>query len=368
MAHTDLNADQIIETLKFINFVPFSDFKEFRERMPDFLKKKYKIDEIDENNITGDEKLEKIGEKICYRILNFLYSGVWDLEVGDYEDILIPQALKAFGIADLKEETENKIKNIENIEDGSEINETIETKINNEILKQKVKELIIKLKGDWQVVFEAHKGYITLLKDKEVSKIIVYEAPRYPKGKKVNYLLLNDAEGPYVDAIKNFFDKNKTAEEILVEKAILFFDLLMLPIAIDSDLRRKWSTCDSFKIKNKQLPVVLLELNLKHFNEKLKNKLSLTPTFALGMPHLTALSIYNYISTDKNKKLSEIGIESLTKLNTAKVKKLIPNKVVPLFKSCFVNISNNPDADLLKNAFAPISCNFFRKLFKKKLF
>ena len=335
MAYNEVEAEQIRKTLEFINFVPFDDRGRFENEIPNFLEQKY-----------GNENNNEVRSKIYYRVLNFLYAGDWKLSNDDLQEKLTPQALKAFGIAVLKDETNDKIKNIENIEDGGEINEIITTEINNLILEQKVEKLIEELRVNWKKVFIAHDTYITSLKEKEVSKIIVYEAPRYPKDNKLNYLLLNGAEGPYVDAIKNFFDEQKTVQEILVHKSILFFDLLMLPIAIDSDLRRKWSTCDSFKINDKQLPVVLLELNLKHFKKKLNNKLSLTPTFALGMPHLTALSIYNYISGNKNKELSEIGIESLTKLNTAKVKKTIPDKVVPLFKSCFVNISNNPDADL----------------------
>jgi hypothetical protein len=376
MAFKGNEADVITQTLEFINFVPFADLKKFKSGMPKSLNDIYKCNDP---TITNDVLIE-IGEKINYRVLNFLYSGVWNLSDVDLEKKLTTDALKAFGIAVLKDETENKIKNIENTEVNGEIIKTITTEINVEILNKKeeelegiVKELINNLSKNWWKVFQVHEKYIEKIKTKKdlVSKIIVYEAPPYPKKNKLNYLLLDEAEGPYVKAITNSslsvdYRNERNLQNILLDNSILFFDLLMMPIPIDSKLRRKWSTCDSFKINDKQLPVVLLELNLKHFKVKLNNKLNLTPTFALGMPHLTALSIYNYISGNKNKELSEIGIESLTKLNTAKVKKTIPNKVVPLFKSCFVNISNNPDAELLNNAFAAVGCNFFRKFFKKK--
>ena len=328
--------EQIIKTLEIINFIDFS----FKENHPvicqhyqrlnwDATKTIYDIDEI---------KLH-----IWYAILNYLYSGVW----GEYT-ALTDHSRKAFGMAILKE----KLKNT-----------AIQPKDHIRLAKMNLQEeeahLIQFLSLNWNQVFKAHETYFNILRyGKDVEKIIIYEAPPFPKKGNINYILIEKPKpkGPYFTSINIAFKKGVTIQDKLISNNVLFFDLLMLPIPLSSAIRRDWSTNEKFKINGKQLPVVLFEMNLDHLLNKLKGGgvgISSNIKIAIGTPHLTALGIYNHFCKKSNKiKVDDNGniISSLIKCNTEVDKKNLKNYVVPLFKSSFVNASNNPDKNLLKHA------------------
>jgi len=322
--------NQIEETLHLINFVDFSEVTEYQKILEHYNSLNWDIT-LDINDI------EKIKRHIWYAILNYLYTGCW----GVYYE-LTEQAKKAFGIAVLKE----KVKNTDIETNGSELS----TKIDIEIEENK---LINYISLNWKAVFDAHSKYIEeLKKNNSIESIIVYEAPPFPKDEKLNYILRDDAKGPYFTAIKNAFEEDSILNNLCNNNA-LFFDLLMLPIPLSSTIRRDWSTNEKFNINGKQLPVVLFEMNLNYYLTNLnRSNLSDNIKIAIGTPHLTALGIYNYYCEvektipDKYQKITE----SLTNCNEKADKKKLENYVVPLFKSCFVNASNNPDENLLKHA------------------
>lgn len=326
--------NQIQKTLHLINFVDFSEDTN------------HELILIHYNSLNWENKkdindIEEIKKHIWYAILNYLYTGCW----GVYS-ILTEQAKKAFGIAVLKE----KVKNTDIETNGS----VLSTKIDFEIeIEKEEKKLQTYISSYWKAVFDAHSKYIDNLKKIQyINSIIVYEAPPFPKDEKLNYILLDDAKGPYLTVFKNTFGEG-VISDVLVNKNALFFDLLMLPIPLSSTIRRDWSTKNEFNIKGKQLPVVLFEMNLKYYLEKLnRSKLSDNIKIAIGTPHLTALGIYNYYCESGKTILDNYQniTESLTNCNEKADKKKLENYVVPLFKSCFVNASNNPDENLLKHA------------------
>jgi hypothetical protein len=240
-----------------------------------------------------------------------------------------------------------------------------------EVLEESLKKMKISFNPDdlysffqknWSTIFNEHNSYIDKLikKNSPIKSIIIYEAPPFPKDNNLNYILLKDAKGPYFTAIKKAFTTGDDIQDKFVENGILFFDLLMLPFPLSSTIRRKWSTKPEFKINDQQLPVVLFEMNLKYYLNKLSicnEVLSGEIKIAIGTPHLTALGIYNHFCDGGrlglDKKMNENIEESLMKCNAIEDKKnnkKLNNYVVPLFRSCFVNASNNPDGELLKHA------------------
>jgi hypothetical protein len=164
----------------------------------------------------------------------------------------------------------------------------------------------------------------------------------------------NDKKGPYYTSIKNLFNEDDTLSKILIAKKILFFDLLTIPLPIYSDLRKKWSTDDDFKIDNKQLPVFLLEVAFEHF--QLKSKIKKNTEIAIMMPTKTSAGIYNYFEQVSYKddlyclkdRLTAKSCWQEIKSNHETI--ITQGKCFNYYKSNTISGSNTPDPDLLKYA------------------
>jgi hypothetical protein len=334
--------EQIIETLELINFKDFS----LKVNHPVICKHYQRLNWDDTKTLSD---IDEIKRHIWCAILNYLYSGVW----GEYT-ALTDFSRKAFGMAILKEKMKNT---------AIQPNDHIRLATMN--LKKEEAHLIDILSSKWNQVFKAHETYFNILLRftrryrKKIENIIIYEAPPFPKKGNINYILIEKPKpkGPYFTSIKIAFKKGDSIPKKLISNNVLFFDLLMLPIPLSSAIRRDWSTNKKFEINGKQLPVVLFEMNLDHFlNKLIVEGVFVSPTIkiAIGTPHLTALGIYNHFCEKSDKKAKKykykVIIDCLLICNTKEDKKNLINYVVPLFKSSFVNASNNPDKNLLKHA------------------
>ena len=302
------------------------------------------------------------------RVINYLYSGLWDLkreDLGTYPD---EATLKAFGLATLKARINKVMKEEEQEEEQKENNNkndetnTIITELNSLTcdINEEFQNIRTIIKNGWSEVFSKHNEHINSIKSKEkelvVSKILVYEAPPYQKANDdLNYLLLDCAKGPYVTAIKKYSsEKDETPVSTILDiNNILFFDLLMIPIPLSSDVRKMWLKNECFLIDDKPLPVYLFEMNLEYLTKVKKIKLIDRPEFAIGTPHLTALPIFTYYSENELGEEKYFSLRETNNLNTRIIHDL-KYLVLPLFKACFVNASNNPDGTLLKLAFGEI--------------
>lgn len=242
-----------------------------------------------------------------------------------------------------------------------------------------------------------------------INKIIVYEAPPYTKSnKQISHFFLNG--GSYYtqiveggirykkipeDEIKNFlfeFDSEKkmifkdtdtTNETKLQDKSkavlvrmkkfakteIVYIDLILMPLYINSEIRKAWASFDSFNFgdecNRKQLPEILFEWSIEHlkhildeinFERKESKIFSENCLIAIGAPLNTSISIFEYY-VDKNYLLEKTGgIENwtdITRLNapTAYLKTNMKGTTFPLFKSNVIGGNNLPDSALIKNAF-----------------
>ena len=164
----------------------------------------------------------------------------------------------------------------------------------------------------------------------------------------------------------------------MAKKNIGYFDLIMAPMPISSDIRKKWSTDYRWQIGGKQLPVVLLELGIGHLI--LQKKSIKNPMFAIGTPALTSTSIFEHYS-DKllkvwkrkgetsqvcdilfeepnimNKEDFELLFTSNLSITNSQTTHKIRGEegrgiIFPLFKSNVISGSNYLSELLMKNAF-----------------
>jgi hypothetical protein len=231
---------------------------------------------------------------------------------------------------------------------------------------------------------EENKGkynvYLTSLN--EIDKIVVYEA--LPYSIKTNKYFLNEGKGLYATTIKNCFNAKKDAKkgakiiDVMRSNNVGYFDLVMAPLPLYSEIRRKWGKDDKWMIDGKPLTVVLFELGIAHLiiSGKTINK---NPLFAIGTPSLTSASIFEYYSdkplevwkkVKKNKSnitLDEIhfgakpnneyelvfstNLSTTNSPTTHKLKENWKGEIFPLYKANIISGSNYPSATLMKNAF-----------------
>ncbi len=262
-------------------------------------------------------------------VINYLYTGAFSLEKK----------------AEINHTAKECLKNILHYLELEELNKkqdelTLYSKLSDE-KKNKLKEKIIKLKNDinvlkesinkktdfdefykkvhnnWTIINEKegggekevgiHKKLLSKFKEskKKIKYLLVYEAPPFDKDE--NYFLFSNG-GSYGAPIKDCFDTPDTEKEIidiLCEKNVGFFDLIMAGIPIAEakisiggnakPIRYFWSTDEKWKIGDKQLPIILFELGI--FN-LLKEGLTFEdrPLIAIGTPVNTSASIFEFYS------------------------------------------------------------------------
>ena len=345
-------------------------------------------------------------------IINYLYTGKFGLE----DDTVITKDAKTClkkilnyndsdKLIDLKQKLIVEIKKSKEVT----ITEKKREKINSEIVKIKndIKANTSKLNKkvafdafyeqvheNWKNIHKKHEELIKKFVDnkKLVKYLIVYEAPPYFYTKE-NYFLISNS-GTYGNPIKECFsnsDKKDNISEILYEKETIYFDLIMAGIPIadaeikitgvlkPKSIRYFWSTDNRWKIGEKQLPIILLELGIFHLFIK-GVKFDKRPFIAIGTPLNTSASLFEYYS--KNylkvyynepiiKKAEEVTLEDFDNLefeaneynefftadlslvntpSTFEIRKK-NGETYPLFKSNIIGSSNFPHANLLKNAF-----------------
>lgn len=272
--------------------------------------------------------------------------------------------------------------------------------------------------GSLDVLFQKRDTILKLYKQylKEVvkikntiNKIIVYEAPPYTKkDKQISHFFLNggsyytqivEGEIRYkkipeqeienflveFNSVKNiiFKDTDTTTAKKVQDKSkavlvrmkkfakteIVYIDLILMPLYIESEIRKAWASFDSFNFgdecNRKQLPEILFEWSIEHlkhildeinFERKESKIFSENCLIAIGAPLNTSISIFEYY-VDKNYLLEKTdGIENwtdITRLNapTAYLKTNMKGTTFPLFKSNVIGGNNLPDSALIKNAF-----------------
>lgn len=343
-------------------------------------------------------------------VINYLYSGQFELKKNADDELEI-SAVAVSCLKNVVDNLELEKLNKKNVELAELADEPKNTK-EKEKLKDQIKKLEESIKkkksfldfyntihSSWENIYNEkdapHQNLITLLKSShnKIKYLLVYEAPPYDKEE--NYFLSSNG-GAYGTPIKECFHSLKKTNiiDILVEKNVGFFDLIMagIPIAdatisIDGKykpIRYWWSTHKEWKVGDKQLPVILFELGI--FNLLVDGLIfEDRPLIAIGAPVNTSSAIFEFYSkqylavykkkgfpSGKDKKdikafdfgdiifnepigidFEEIFTVNLSLINTPSTFEIRGTKGVtyPLFKANIIGSSNLPSGELLKNAF-----------------
>jgi hypothetical protein len=209
-----------------------------------------------------------------------------------------------------------------------------------------------------------------------INNLVIYEAPpsKIDISRKTHvgdFILMEESTSPYKYAINNAFGmrSGEVLSKTLVENHTYFMDIIPVPIPFNPDIRKAWATDEKFKIEEKQLTVHLFEKAIEKFAFKFKDKIHKNLKIAIGMPRNTSAALYDYYSSEVHyvkEKGDKIFIErtweaeylfkiDLRKTNADLAKEKIKYPTLkgitlPLFESCFVDTSGQPNSTLLKIA------------------
>jgi hypothetical protein len=153
--------------------------------------------------------------------------------------------------------------------------------------------------------------------------------------------------------------------EDILSTDIVYLDLTLIPIPLNSELRKEWSTKDEYKIsigenQTASLPVLMFQWAMENLKNELSDnveneKCSLFDKnclIAIGTPLNTSSSIFEYY-VDQNYEIYNGNFTDISRLNspTAFKKTRFNGTTFPMFKSNVIGGSGWPDLNLVKNAF-----------------
>jgi hypothetical protein len=229
---------------------------------------------------------------------------------------------------------------------------------------QNIKEIINQLEADdfikaaknkWVDIKKALDSYFEeLIKAGGAEKTLIYEAPPYLLSiNNINditfeaeFIFDEGCSSPYVNAIRNGLDSEPkdSVKDILVKNKVGFFDVIPIPIPINSDLRKEWATADKFKIDEKRIFIYFIEWALIIYKFKIQPKSIENHKLAIGIPLKNAITLYESPDIMGVKKICEPHQFDLDNI------KPVGLWVQP-YKNCIIGSSNTPSGDLLKIAF-----------------
>lgn len=214
------------------------------------------------------------------------------------------------------------------------------------------------------LIKEKYREYLKEFKIlKKIKYIIVSEAPPGFKGFTAatnpnnqtisNYIFGEKPTGPYYNTPVDAFCSYRNGGDLkkcFAENGVAFVDLLPLPLPLETGIRKSWSTSGKFRIDNKPLPVVLLELALEEFFSNCRIISSCKPKLALMMPPTMAFGIIDYYRDSKEDLLVRAPFFRAIRLKNSHITEDFDNKIIYSAKRLAVSKSNNPNKDLLKTA------------------
>jgi hypothetical protein len=197
-----------------------------------------------------------------------------------------------------------------------------------------------------------------------ICKTLIYEAPPYllsiveksdpvKTNFEAEFIFDDNCKSPYEKSIKNCFEnKEDKISVILSEKGVGFFDVIPIPIPINSDLRTLWAVDKKFKIDKKRIFVHFFEWALKIYLFKLKGRIDTeNHKIAIGIPLKNAVTLYEYHSEKTNwfnYFFSKINFSEQHNFN----EKVKPEGLwVQQYKNCIIGSSNTPSGQLMRMAF-----------------
>jgi len=158
---------------------------------------------------------------------------------------------------------------------------------------------------------DINKKLKKLYDGKQFKRTIIYEAPPYllsikEKNGSLNnefvaeFILDNNCSSPYSNAIRGCFDnENEPILNILTSNKCGFFDVIPMPLPINSDLRNMWATEDKFVIKGKRIFVHFFEWGIENYIKQAEISKDKKHRIAIGIPLNNAITLYEYFAAKK---------------------------------------------------------------------
>jgi hypothetical protein len=203
-----------------------------------------------------------------------------------------------------------------------------------------------------------------LYKSQAFNKTVIYEAPPYllllkeldgPENIEfiAEFILDDKCSSPYSNAIRGCFqDQNSSIEEILKKNSCGFFDVIPMPLPINSDLRNNWATDDKFVIDGKRIFVHFFEWAIENYKKIVGFSNEQKHKIAIGIPLNNAITLYEKYEGE----ILKFGCHENQNIlfNEPHSIKLANKKVglwIHPFKNCVISTSNTPNSELMKLAF-----------------
>ena len=203
------------------------------------------------------------------------------------------------------------------------------------------------------------------LGDNKLEQTLIYEAPPY----KITYNPDEDNESitfvasfifegtcssAYAQSIKDWSNEKVNPSKILAKQKTGFFDIIPIPIPINSELRTLWATDDKFLIEGKRIFIHFFEWAVEDYLDRLKDsgiEVSDDHKVAIGVPLNNAVTLYEYYEFQKPE--DKGLLKELLTPNNFKTKNNIYNGIwLQHYKSSIISPGNKPLGKLIENAFS----------------
>lgn len=219
----------------------------------------------------------------------------------------------------------------------------------------------------WIKIKDLLSNFLTNLKEKlgseELLQTLIYEAPPY----KITYNTDNESiefaasfifddncSSAYAQSIKDWADDSKNPSEILANRKTGFFDIIPIPIPINSELRTLWATDDKFLIEGKRIFIHFFEWAFEDYLLRLKNsniEVSKNHKVAIGIPLNNAVTLYEYYELKKTNTIDFLS-NLLTTNDFQNKNKNYTGLWLQHYKSSIISPGNKPIGKLIENAFS----------------
>lgn len=229
------------------------------------------------------------------------------------------------------------------------------------------KKIIQEGRQKWIEIKKLLNEFLTNLKKEldpnKLAQTLIYEAPPY----KITYNTDNESiefaasfifddncSSAYAQSIKDWADDSVNPSNILANKKTGFFDIIPIPLPINSELRTLWATDDKFLIEGKRIFIHFVEWAVADYLDRLKKskiEVSDDHKVAIGVPLNNAVTLYEYYESN-NHEVKGLLKELLTPNDFNKKAKIYTGIWLQHYKSSIISPGNKPIGKLICNAFS----------------
>lgn len=223
---------------------------------------------------------------------------------------------------------------------------------------------------EWKKIKVSLNKFLENLKNKldseNLAQTLIYEAPPY----KITYntdngsiefaasfIFDDNCSSAYAQSIKDWANDSKNPSEILAIQKTGFFDIIPIPIPINSELRTLWATDDKFLIEGKRIFIHFFEWAVEDYLNRLKQlgiNIYENHKVAIGVPLNNAVTLYEYYEKNKDKGANQVKYllkNLLTHNDFANKDERFAGIWLQHYKSSIINPANKPFGKLIENAF-----------------